>query len=79
MFNEVREFLASHLEIPEENIQFETPLTDLGVDSMTLLTAIYDFETTFDVNIPDRKLEELSTVGDLVNELISQKGAGAKA
>ena len=79
MFNEVREFLASHLEIPEENIQFETPLTDLGVDSMTLLTAIYDFETTFDVNIPDRKLEELSTVGDLVNELTSQKGTGAKA
>lgn len=79
MFNEVREFLASHLEIPEEIIQFETPLTDLGVDSMTLLTAIYDFETTFDVNIPDRKLEELSTVGDLVNELTSQKGTGAKA
>lgn len=75
MLDEVREFLAAQLALPAENILGETPLTDLGVDSMKLLLAICEFESAFGVRIPDRRLEELSTVGDLADELAAQRGA----
>ena len=39
---------------------------DLGADSLDTVELIMEFEKEFDVQIPDDKAEEISTVGDAV-------------
>ena len=66
MFEKVQAFLAEKTEKSIDEIQPETELTDLGVDSMKLMMIVLEFETAFDVSISDRMLETLHTVNDLV-------------
>lgn len=66
MFEKVQAFLAEKTEKSIDEIQPETELTDLGVDSMKLMMIVLEFETAFDVSISDRMLETLHTVDDLV-------------
>lgn len=73
MFERVRTFFAEKTAIPAEQITMETELTSLGVDSMSLLMIIMDFETEFGVEISDRQLGALYTVKDVV-ELAEKQG-----
>jgi acyl carrier protein len=41
-------------------------LTDLGLDSFSLIELICKVEETFDIEIPDRIIGTLKTVGDVV-------------
>ena len=50
MFEKVQAFLAEKTEKPIDEIQPETELTDLGVDSMKLMMIVLEFETAFDDN-----------------------------
>ena len=66
MFGEVQNFIAQKTGLAAEEIQPDTQLIHLGVDSMKLLMTIMDFEKEFDVKISDRELESVHTVNDLV-------------
>lgn len=69
MFEEVKAFFAEKTGTSAEDISPETELTELGVDSMSLLMIINEFEDEFDVSISDRELERLHTVGDITKLL----------
>ena len=72
MFEKVRDFFAGRVSVPASSITPETELTSLGVDSMSLLMIILDFETEFGVSISDQQLGCLYTIADVV-ALVEQK------
>ncbi len=41
-------------------------LTDLGLDSFTLIELVSDVEDAFDIAIPDKKIKELVTIADVI-------------
>lgn len=50
----------------------DTPLTSLGVDSLTMLEIILDLQEALDVSIEDSELRDLQTIGD-VFDLLTRK------
>ena len=65
MFEQVKAFFVEKTGVPANEICPETELTELGMDSMSLIMVINDFEDAFGVSISDRELENLHTVGDI--------------
>lgn len=69
------EVLAGLAEIVEEETGIETDLVlmdksfaeDLDIDSLSMMTIVYNAEEKFDVKIPDDEVRELLTVADAVN------------
>lgn len=43
----------------------ESVITDLGVDSLSMMQIVGEMETELDIQIPDEDLVEIVTVGDL--------------
>ena len=50
----------------------ETPLTNLGMDSLMMLEVVLDLQDALDVTIEDSELRKMQTIGD-VTELLTQK------
>lgn len=51
-----------------ENLSDETDIrNDIDLDSIQILEIIGDIEDVFNIEIPDRKLRELKTIGDIIN------------
>lgn len=70
MFEKLVEIVKEYVEIDESTITLESNfMMDFGVDSFTLSEIACAIEDEFDVEIPDRKVHELKTVGDVVNFL----------
>ena len=72
MEEKILKYLAGKFSIPAENIRSDTMLTDIGVDSMTLLSSLLELENEFGIKISDRDIENLVTVGDLI-QMVSDK------
>jgi len=47
----------------------DSVITELGVDSLSMMQIIGEMETELSVMIPDEDLIEIRTVGDLVNKV----------
>lgn len=70
MLDRIRDMLEEYVEIPKEQITMETNLlNDLGLNSLDLVSIVVAFEDEFDIEIPDRKISEIITVGDIVEIL----------
>ena len=52
-------------------------ITDLGIDSLSMMQIVGEMETELGVMIPDEDLVELVTVGDLVSKVEQRLGASA--
>jgi acyl carrier protein len=48
-----------------ENVTRESVITDLGIDSLSMMQIVGEMETELDLQIPDEDLVEIVTVGDL--------------
>lgn len=70
MLDRVREILAQYTEITAEQIAMESDLSaDLGLNSLDVVEIVVAFEEAFEINISDRDIGKLRTVGDIL-ELI---------
>lgn len=70
IFDKVRDIIVRQLEVEESSITRDTSFTeDLDVDSLTLIELIAEFEDEFDIEIDEDKLEDIKTVGDVVDYL----------
>ena len=68
VFEKVREILCDQLEIDPDEVTLDTDLVkDLGADSLDLVEVIMAIEDEFDVQIKDEDLENIKSVGDLIN------------
>ena len=52
-------------------------ITDLGIDSLSMMQIVGEMETELNVMIPDEDLVELQTVGDLVGKVEARMGKAA--
>ncbi len=70
--SEVRTIILAHLERDAE-VTLKTELVgDLGIDSLGVMEIVAELEDKFDLTIADRELREVTTMGDVVNAIVSR-------
>lgn len=50
-----------------EDIVPDAKLEDLGVDSLKAINILFELEEEFDIEIPNERIPEMVTVGDIVD------------
>ena len=58
--------IAKFKNIPEEKITLDSPLAELGMDSLDGLNLVFELEEAFDIMVPDDKALQMKTVRDVV-------------
>ena len=70
MLEKMREIIAEQLNCEAESIQPETSFKeDLGADSLDLFELVMALEDEYSVEIPSEELQELTTVGAVIDYL----------
>lgn len=70
MIERVINILADFTTLKKDKITKESKLTvDLGLSSLDVINVVVAFEDEFDIEIPDQKIKELVTVGDIAEYL----------
>ena len=63
----VTEILCDQLDVDAEKVTMEASITDdLGADSLDVVDLVMSLEEEFNVEIPDEEVENIKTVGDIV-------------
>ena len=72
MFEEIAKILADQLGIPQSDIAMESDIVkDLGADSLDVVELLMTLEDNTGKTIPEEKVVDLKTVGDVVKLLES--------
>ncbi len=70
MFEEIAKMLAEQLDIPVSKITLDSNIIDdLGADSLDIVEMLMTLEDNTGKTIPDDKVSQIKTVGDLVEVL----------
>ncbi len=70
MFEEVANILSAQLNIPKDTIKLESDIVkDLGADSLDVVELLMTLEENTGKSIPEEKVTEVKTVGDVVKIL----------
>ncbi|MDO4742911.1 MAG: acyl carrier protein [bacterium] len=70
VFEKVKNILSQQLDVEEDSIVMESRIDDdLGADSLDVVDILMSLEDEFNVEIPDEEIDNIRTVGDLVNYL----------
>ncbi len=65
--NKIKKILADTLDVSEDEISADTNIaTDLGADSLDVVEILMSIEDEFEIEIPDNEIENIRTVGELV-------------
>ncbi len=76
IFEKTRAIIAEKLNLEEETITPESSiLEDLGADSLDIVDLVMALEEEFDIQVPDEDMENLTTVGDVVNYIAQRLSA----
>ncbi len=68
ILEKVKTILAEQFDVDEDKISVETDLQeDLGADSLDVVDLLMSIEDEFEIEVPDDEIENLKTVGALVN------------
>ena len=79
------EILKKHMKEPRDDINGETPLADLNIESLDLAMIVFDIEDTFSIEIPynaNDDVEDFKTVGSVVERvkaLVAEAGSSGTA
>jgi acyl carrier protein len=65
----VFEVISRELSLPSEAFSLETPLEELGIDSLKAITILYELEDRLDIEIPNEVFDSIKNVGDIVQQL----------
>ncbi|KRK49294.1 acyl carrier protein [Secundilactobacillus kimchicus] len=72
VFNQIADIIAERFEIDRETIKPELNFkTDLDADSIDFVEFILELEDTFNAEISDEDAENLNTVGEAVDYIMS--------
>lgn len=73
ILRKLKEILITQLGIEEDSIALDSRLVeDLGADSLDVTELILAVEDEFDIEIDESRLENMVTVGDIVNYIKEQ-------
>ncbi len=68
VFEKIKAMLAEQLDADEDDMTMETDIAeDLEADSLDVVELLMAIEDEFEVEIPDDEIENLRTIGDVVN------------
>lgn len=74
MLEKIKQVISEKLNVSEDEITEDTVFTDdLGADSIDIMEMIMDMESEYDIELPTEKLENISTVRDLI-DLLKEMG-----
>ncbi len=67
MKDEIIELIAETLDVPADKLNEKTNLVkDLEVESLDLVDLVAAFEEKFEIEIADKDIKNLQTVGDII-------------
>lgn len=67
-FEKITEILAEQLDADKESMTPDTKIADdLGADSLDLVDLLMSVEDEFGIEIPDEDVENIQTIGDIVD------------
>ncbi len=70
MLEKIREILEEELNIDPEDVNEDSDFRDdLGIDSLDLFELVMNLENEYGVEFPAEELENLRTVGDVIDFL----------
>jgi len=70
----LKEIIADVLSIDPDTITEESTFTDdLGADSLDIAQILMSISDEFDIEIPDKTLEDIKTVGDALEAIRNAK------
>jgi len=70
VFERIRDLIADKIGVEPDEISMETSFADdLEADSITLFELVMAIEEEFEIEIDDESIEQINTVGDIVNYL----------
>ncbi len=68
IFDKLKELVVDQLGVEEDEVTMEVSMQDdLGADSLDLVDLVMSVEEEFGVKVADEDLENIKTVGDIVN------------
>ena len=68
IFDKLKELVVDQLGVEEDEVTMEATMQDdLGADSLDLGDLVMSVEEEFGVKVADEDLENIKTVGDIVN------------
>lgn len=71
----VKDIIVEQLGVNAEQVTPEAKFVeDLGADSLDTVELVMAFEEEFEIEVPDEEAEKLTSVGDVVTYINSQKG-----
>ena len=72
VFEKIKVMLADQLEVNAEDLTLETNIAkDLGADSLDVVELLMSIEDEFEIEIPDEEIENIRTIGELVDYIES--------
>ncbi|MBR6624513.1 MAG: acyl carrier protein [Ruminococcus sp.] len=79
VFDKLKDLIADQLGVDEGEVTMEANIQDdLVADSLDVVDLITTIEDEFDLSIPDEAVEEIKTVGDIVNYIEKNTDADAE-
>jgi acyl carrier protein len=73
VFSKIKSILEDQLDLEEDQVTLEADIAeDLGADSLDVVDLVMAIEDEFDIQVPDEKIEEIRTVGDIVKFVESE-------
>lgn len=74
LFEQAQKVIAEQLKIDPAQVKPESRLVeDLHADSLDIVELVMELENTFDIQIPDEEMPNLSSVQDVVNYIEKNK------
>ena len=68
VFEKIRQILCDQLDVQEDDVTMESNIAEnLGADSLDVVDLIMSIEDEFEIEVPDDQVENIKTVGDVVN------------
>ncbi len=67
MFEKIKEIIVNYVDVEESAITLDSRfIEDLGFNSYDFMSMVGEIEETFDVEVEERKVVNIKTVGDAV-------------
>ncbi len=71
----VYEIICEHMGASRDKLAAETSfINDLGADSLDTVELVMEFESAFDITIPDEDAEKIQTVGTAISYITEKVG-----
>ena len=69
----VKAMIREVFDVKDEKLSLETTVKDLGVDSLDILDLVNEIEGAFNIEVEDKDLYRMNTVGDMVKYINDAK------